>query len=454
MNYTDEFLNSIDLLSKKSIDKKIIKKIKILLIDYLGNTIAGSYINKEKCNKILINSVNINGNSPLIGLQRNVNIENAILINGLNSHVLDFDDGTNRGIIHLGAPIFTVLLPLLKNKKIHIVDFYKSVVLGYEVSYTLAASIQPEHKMCGYHATGTCGTIGAAMAIAYLLNYDKEEKKNAFSASVLSSSGSLKALEDGSDLKPYNVAKAALNAYVSSLIAIAGFKGPNDVLSGDRGFFEQFTRKNDIVLLEPLYLNTYAIEKAYINLYASWRYFHPAIDAIINIKKKYNLKSSDIEKIEIYTYKLAVKNHNHIDIQGVTSAKMSIPYSVAVAFIFGTVGLSEFNPIVIKNSEINNLASKVLVIDDDNLTKEFPTMTPAICKVYTVDNNVYSCRVDIPKGEPENPLSIDEVINKFLMLTDYSKVSRKISKEVIEIVNNLDYRYNELFDILGGDKVE
>ena len=358
MNYTDEFLNSIDLLSQKFIDEKLIKKIKILLIDYLGNTIAGSYINKGKCNKILINSVNTNGNSPLIGLQRNVNIENAILINGLNSHVLDFDDGTNSGIIHLGAPIFTVLLPLLKNKKINIIDFYKSVVLGYEVSYTLAASIQPEHKMCGYHATGTCGTIGAAMAIAYLLNYDKEAKKNTFSASVLSSSGSLKALEDGSDLKPFNVAKAALNAYISSLVAIGGFKGPSDVLTGYSGFIEQFTRRKGIALLKPLYLNTYAIEKAYIKPYAACRYCHPAIDAIIKIQKKHNLNSSDVKKIQIYTYKLAVKNHNHINIQGVTSAKMSIPYSVAVAFTFRTVGLREFDPIVIKNSEINNLASK------------------------------------------------------------------------------------------------
>ena len=454
MNYTDEFLNSIDLLSQKFIDEKLIKKIKILLIDYLGNTIAGSYINKGKCNKILINSVNTNGNSPLIGLQRNVNIENAILINGLNSHVLDFDDGTNSGIIHLGAPIFTVLLPLLKNKKINIIDFYKSVVLGYEVSYTLAASIQPEHKMCGYHATGTCGTIGAAMAIAYLLNYDKEAKKNTFSASVLSSSGSLKALEDGSDLKPFNVAKAALNAYISSLVAIGGFKGPSDVLTGYSGFIEQFTRRKGIALLKPLYLNTYAIEKAYIKPYAACRYCHPAIDAIIKIQKKHNLNSSDVKKIQIYTYKLAVKNHNHINIQGVTSAKMSIPYSVAVAFTFRTVGLREFDPIVIKNSEINNLASKVLVIDDDKLTKEFPTLTPAICKVYTVDNNVYSCRVDLPKGEPENPLLLDEIINKFLMLTDYSKVSHEISKELLEIVNNFDYRYNELFDILGGDKIE
>ena len=97
------------------------------------------------------------GSFTAIGMERKLALKEAVFLNGLNAHALDFDDGTNSGIIHLGSPIFSLLLPLAQRYDVKIEDMLKAAVIGYETSYTMAVSIQPGHKALGYHATGTCG---------------------------------------------------------------------------------------------------------------------------------------------------------------------------------------------------------------------------------------------------------------------------------------------------------
>lgn len=93
-------------------------------------------------------------------MKKKVGLKEATFLNGLNSRALDFDDGTNTGIIHLGSPIFSVLLPLAEKYHYSLDKVLKTAVIGYETSFTMAVSIQPLHKSLGYHATGTCGIFG------------------------------------------------------------------------------------------------------------------------------------------------------------------------------------------------------------------------------------------------------------------------------------------------------
>lgn len=448
MNYTNLFIDNIQDFSKQDLSEKAKNKAKSLLIDYIGVTLAGATSTKNKIERFLSESIDTNGSCSLFGLQKRVCIEKALLINGLNAHALDFDDGTNMGIIHLGSPIFTALLPILQHRKdITIEDFWRAVIIGYEASFTMAASIQPMHKEMGYHATGTCGTIGVALAIAYLLKFNKKQKKDAFSAAALAASGSLKALEDGSDYKPYNVGKAALNGYNSALLGMSGYKGPDDVLAGYQGFIKQMTGIDEITLKAPMYLGTTAVEKAYIKPYAACRYCHPAIGAMLDFRKKYNLSPDKIKSVVVHTYKWAVNKHDHRDIHGITSAKMSIPYSVAVALIYGRAGMQEYTPEVITNEAVLQLTKRVSVLEDEKLTLAFPKQQIAICIINTPDNT-YTVQIDSPKGEPENPLSEDEVKDKFKMLTSYAGLPDNQIKELIMLCENFDNRYHDLFAIL------
>lgn len=214
MNKTDAFLCDLRRLETEVISNNVRSRFKQALLDYIGVTFAGARDQESKVETLLLDTDS--GTSAVIGLDINLSLENTVFFNGLFAHTLDFDDGTNWGIIHLGSPVFSVLLPLAQRHNITFDKFMKAAILGYEASFTMAISIQPEHKKRGYHATGTCSTLGIALAVAEMLDFSEKQRKDAFSVAAVSASGTLKVLEDGSDLKPYNVAKTALMGYISA----------------------------------------------------------------------------------------------------------------------------------------------------------------------------------------------------------------------------------------------
>lgn len=116
-------------------------------------------------------------------------------------------------------------------------DFLRGIILGYEIAIQLASSMQPSHRNKGFHTTATCGTIGAAVGIASALKYNKTQLKSTISAAATSASGILEIQEDGSELKPYNPAIAAVNGFLAARIGRVGFLGPDDILGESAAFF-------------------------------------------------------------------------------------------------------------------------------------------------------------------------------------------------------------------------
>ena len=431
MNKSIEFLHAVDALWSKAIPDDVIARARRSLLDYLAVTCAGAAFQKEKLEAYFAFAQPEPGQFKAIGTGRNLALKEAVFLNGLNGHALDFDDGTNSGIIHLGSPIFSLLIPLAQRYNRSVDDILKAAVVGYEVSYTMAVSIQPGHKKMGYHATGTCGTLGAAVAASYLLGFSREERFQAFAAACVSAGGMLKVLDDGSELKPYNVAKATLLALTSIQLAKCGFKGHPDPLGG-RGFFKMMTGKEDIELKPVLLNGSYAIMKSYTKPYASCRYTHPAVEAAIHLRQK--VKTADVKEILVRTYDLAVSGHDHTDIPGAYSAKMSIPFATAAAFLYGKAGLREFSDEIVADEEVLALTRKVRVRQDDALSSVFPEIQAAVVNVKT-ENEVFEERVDFPKGEPENPLTDEEFRERYDGLMEYAGILPEIAGDVFNAVS-------------------
>ena len=444
MNKSIEYLEAIDSVWKKPIPEEVMARARRSLQDYLAVTCAGSAFQRNQLEKYWEFAQPEEGQFRVIGTGRDVVLKEAVFLNGLNGHALDFDDGTNSGIIHLGSPIFSLCIPLSQRYGISIDDMLKAAITGYEASYTMAVSIQPGHKAMGYHATGTCGTLGATIAASYMLGFTDEERFQAFACACVAASGMLKVLDDGSELKPYNVAKTALLSLTALQLAKSGFKGHADPLGG-RGFLKMMTGKEDIEL-KPVFLNgTYAIMKSYTKPYASCRYTHPSVEAAIHLRDK--VRPEDVEEIDIRTYDLAVSGHDHTDIPGSYSAKMSIPYATAAGLLYGKAGLQEFTEEAVKRAEILDLTHKVRVSSDDELSAEFPAVQAAVVTIRT-RNGEYSDKVDFPKGEPENPLTDEEFRDRYDGLMGYAGVNTAVSSAVFDSVYNKNAMVDEVVRLL------
>ena len=447
MNISRTYFERIDEIAKREVPANVMSRARRSLLDYLAVTCAGAHFQQEKIKGYFDFAQPEPGAFLVIGTGKRVVLKEAVFLNGLNAHALDFDDGTNSGIIHLGSPIFSLLIPLAQRYGIDVEAMLKATIIGYEASYTMAVSIQPKHKALGFHATGTCGILGATLAAAYMLGFSDDERFQAFASACVAASGMLKVLDDGSELKPYNVAKTALLSLTSLQLAKAGFKGHPDPLGGYRGFMKMMSGDENTEIKSTLLNGTYAIMKSYTKPYASCRYTHPPVEAAIHLRNQYGITPEMVDAINVETYNLAVSGHDHTDIRGSYSAKMSTPYSTAVALIYGKAGLQEFGEGALNNDTITALTKKVAVKADEELSRIFPDKQSAIVTI-VASGKKYSERVDFPKGEPENPLSEEEFRSRYDDLMLYGGIEKSVFDEVYIRVNEPNTKVEELIKSL------
>lgn len=446
-NLTDEFITKLYLLHRSRLSDFYLVKAKSSFLDFVGCTLGGARFNFDRLN-VFCEYYPEDGACSLIGFQgKRVPMHIAALLNGISAHVMELDDGHRKGAVHVGSTIFPALIPVAVQEKISSKDFLYGAIVGYEATVRLACAIQPGNKLRGYHATGTCGTVGAALGIAAALHYTKEQKKTTLSAAVTSAAGVLEMQEDDSDLKPYNVGRAAMDAIAAAYIGRSGLRGPNDPLGGKRGFLKVMTDTPHPEFLTDFNSDTLCIEQIYQKTYAACRHAHPAIEAALALRNEIYIEQ--IEKIEVRAYRLAVAGHEHTQIQGISSAKMSIPFGVAVALVTGSAGLASYSEKTISDDKILELTSKVIVIEDEELTALCPEKRASILTIYLSNGKTLTKRVDYPKGEPENPLTKEELEEKFRELAMYGGLTKEACDELINEVWKEDFDLDRILKIVN-----
>lgn len=419
-------------LVKKSqeIPYDVMQQARKVLLDYLGVLMGGRKYLEEKY------------------LELHANAPSDAFLNGFAAHVLELDDGHRHGMIHLGASIVTAVLAAAKKDNMKSDDVLRGIVMGYEVAVRCARAIQPGHKERGYHVSGTCGTIGSAMGISFACGYSVEQLKSTLACAVSSAAGVLEIQEQASELKPYNVGRAAMAGVVAAQVGKLGLPGPDDILGGKRGFLAALTSSPKPEFLTDFSNDDYAIMGIYQKVHAACRHCHPAIDATIDMRNDFNLKPEQIDHIDVHTYKLAVDSHDHTDIMGISSAKLSTPYAVALAVVKGSAGYADYNEANLDDNNIKLITSKVRVIEDGNLTAQSPSVRGAKVIIYLKDGNVYENICLYPKGEPEHPLAQDELEDKYRGLAMYGGLSKAECDEVIEEIGKENFSIDKIMNLV------
>lgn len=428
MNNTESFINGL-IAKSQYIPAKVLLQARNVLLDYLGVTAGGlKYI--------------IERHSELVAAA-----PSSVFLNGFAAHVLELDDGHRHGMIHLGASIVSAIIDAAEKEGLDSGSVLRGIVMGYEVAVRCARAIQPGHKVRGYHVSGTCGTIGSAMGIAFACNYNKEQLKSTLACAVSSAAGVLEIQEQASELKPYNTARATYDGVLAAQIGKLALAGPDDILGGKRGFLAVLTDTPKPEFLTDFSEDGYCIEGIYQKVHAACRHCHPTIDATLDMRKDLNLKPEQIEKIEVHTYKLAVGSHDHTNIMGISSAKLSTPYAVALAIVKGSCGYADYNEDNLKNYWIQNLTRKVRVKEDENLTSQSPAVRGARVTIYLKNGVEYEAQCLYPKGEPENPLTQEELEAKFRGLAMYGGLSLAECDEVISEIKKDSFDLNKILQI-------
>lgn len=415
LNITDEFVSYIMKLKNTSFSEDVLAKAKECILDYLGCAYAGAKVNSARFGQSEYSA----GKCELLGLDIKTDARTAAFINGFNAHTVELDDGNRFGMIHLGANIISALMAVSQDKNLSFDKIVLGTIIGYEAGVRISLAMQPGHKKRGYHTSGTAGTIASAVAVAVAMDFNENQLKATISSAATSAAGLLEIQENSSELKPYNVGHAALSGINAAYIGMLGFESPEDILNGPRGMLKLLSDNQNLdeLIKENDY---YEIQRIYVKPYAACRHCHSAIETIITIRNENSISVDDVDSIKVDTYALAIKGHDHTDIKGISSAKLSIPFSVALAFVRGNAGLNDYINETVSDDEILSLTKKVIVCENKEFTNDAKSKRIAEVTLTTKNGKVYSKRVDYAKGDPENPMSRDEIIEKYISLVEWS----------------------------------
>jgi 2-methylcitrate dehydratase len=182
---------------------------------------------------------------------------------------------------------------------------------------------------------------------------------------------------------------------------------------------------------------------------------HTPISAVLDLVKGYDLRPEQVEKIQIRSLARAVdilSDPSKYDPRTKETADHSLPYIIAAALVERQVTPVQFTTAKIMDPKIREQLHKIEVVADPEIEKVFPALQRAIVQIHTKDGRSYSKQLDFPKGDPRNPLTDQEVEEKFAALAD-GVLSSNAQKRVRDAVWNLERvgSVNELMELMEAD---
>ena len=447
MNLSDIFVHTLFTLKSQPIPTEVKEEARKCLLDEVGAMLAGAKLIKQNLAAYL--DMFSGEDSTAVGLGQKASLQNAALVNGISGHAYDFDDGHRFSTVHLGSAVIPAVLAVAEKENLTMDDVIRGIVIGYEAAIRMGNCIQPSHRGRGYHASGTVGTIGAAMGVAALLNFDEEQFKSALSAACTSAGGILEMQVDSSTLKPYNIGRATHDGITAAFVTRAGFKGPLDPLEGGFGFLKAAcdTYKPEVLSLDND--ASYNICGCYHKPYASCRHTHGAVYAALRVAKDNNVDWRDIESICVDMYAQGVNGHDHTEIPSPVAGKMSAPFCIAMALITGKLGIASFTEEALKNPDILALTKKVTVRADEEMTAWVPKKRAARVTITLKNKETFTFQADYALGEPELPMSIEDFCSKTTELALSAGRTEDNIKKIIDMILTFDGNVSELMKLLA-----
>ena len=221
----------------------VISFTKLCILDYFGSAIAGSDKPPIQMISDLIKEMGGTEQANLFTGGKS-SVLQAALLNGASSHVVELDDIHKGSIIHAATVVIPAALAIAEWKELSGKELITAIVVGYEVCYRIGEAVSPSHYYY-WHNTATCGTFGAAIAAAKLLQLTEEETIHALGNAGTQAAGLWEFIEDGAMTKQLHAGKAAMNGVLAALLAQKGFTGPLKILEGNRGFFKAMSDEYD-----------------------------------------------------------------------------------------------------------------------------------------------------------------------------------------------------------------
>ena len=311
--------------------------------------------------------------ASLLGRRERFDILNAAMINGISSHIFDYDDTHLKTIIHPGGPVVCSTLALSEYRPVSGKDFLNALVLGVEVSCRVGNAVYPDHYDRGWHITGTAGVIGAAAAMGKLLGLTEQQMVWALGLAASQPVGFRESF--GSMNKSFNPGRAANSGMTAAILASKNYTSSDEMLEAKRGWANTISDKRVFSEMTEGLGQRYEAALNTYKPFACGIVLHPAIDAAVQLRNEYKLKPDQIDHVDLRVNPLVLELTGKKTPREGLEGKFSIYHSVAVAIVEGAGGEKQFSDRAVRDPVVVALREKVVPVVDNSVKPEQVDMT-------------------------------------------------------------------------------
>jgi 2-methylcitrate dehydratase PrpD len=335
--------------------------------------------------------------APIVGRSVLADAHFAALGNGFAAHVDDYDDTHLATVIHPAAAIAATLLALAPSTSPDGAAAMRAFVLGCEIQLRVGVAISPEHYDDGWHITGTCGTIGAAVTACVLLGVDAPTMARAIGIAASSTVGQREAF--GRMTKAYHAGKAAANGLLAATLAARGFTAPEDALEAPGGFADALATTHRIGALDLDLHANFELAKNTYKPYPCGIVAHPAIDAAVELAA--HIGSADaVEAVVVHCNPLVPELMGNLNPADGLQARFSAVHGVTMGLRDGTVGLAQYEDARVVADDVAALRARVRLEPDEKMPRASARVVVRLTDGTTVEQIVTHAR-----GSLERPLT-------------------------------------------------
>jgi|YelNatPaOPRAMG01_1025707.scaffolds.fasta_scaffold14006_6 2-methylcitrate dehydratase PrpD len=437
MKVTEKLSRFVVEIEFEDIPEDIVNKVKECFLDALGVGIAGFTLEREMLKPILelVKEAGV-GESTVIVDGFKTDFLNAALANGCFIHSIDFDDTHPAALTHTSSVLAPAALALGEKLGSNGREMITAFTLGFEVAAKVGRSVMPDLARF-WHSTALNGAIGAAALGGKLLKLDVEQMNMALGIAADIASGTYACIEFGDITKSLHSGMAAMKGLLAAWLVKKGGIGPKNIFEYEKGYCRIYSNNPRIERISENLGKPFEVAFNGIKAFPSILASHTPIQALMKIMRSRNVKAEEIEEISLKTYSLAASSFCNYNPQTLMAARLSIPFCLAFTAVDGYITIQNFTKERVFDPKIREVMRKIKVEGYSEFDKLYPEMFPAEVRVNLRNGVSYSEVEYFPKGSYKNPLTREELQNKFISLATITFTIEQ-AKEIINTINNLE----------------
>lgn len=435
MNRTETLAKFASELRYEQLDKHVVERTKIVLLDAIGTMVSGSATEPGTTVISLIRSLDDKREASIAGTDHKVSYQNAAFVNASLVEILELQDGHRDSGLHPSSVIPATALAVSEYKPTNGRELVSAVVGGYELITRIGRAIRLSHVRTGTITTGNCGAFASAATACKLMGLDCTKMTNALGIAGYFAPLSLSGSYNGPTIKPLNAGQSAWVGVMSAFLASKGFTGSRNILSE---FYTAMSSDIDDSLSTEGLGESFQITNLYFKRFPCCRFTHAAAEAALGLIADYPIQSESIESIVVKTFRIATDLGHYTNMDSnYVECQFSIPYIIAAIVLDRQLDLEQFAPRRIADPMIHEFAKKINVVFDKNIEEQFPKKYASTVTIRMRNGETYTRHVDHPKGDPENPLTDGELIAKFRKIS-MPVLGKDRTNSVIEKIGSIE----------------